>query len=85
MSIKDFAVRVTKKGKTRGRPSNMEILASELASKILEDNKEAIRLAMEDLGVYGTGITKIENGKAEHIKYFDFIDKDKIFNPKEEG
>jgi hypothetical protein len=50
MTVKDFPVRVTKKGKTRGRPSKAELGMSELMSWIINEPKyqEKVRQGIAD-------------------------------------
>lgn len=59
ISIKDFIVRVTKKGKTRGRPSKHELNASALLSYELKKNDKAIKKVMNDVMLYGKGIFEV--------------------------
>lgn len=59
ISIKDFYVRVKKKNKTRGRPSNLEIYTSQILSACLVEIRPEIYKAFEDVLLYGTGILEI--------------------------
>lgn len=59
MSIKDYSVRLRTKGKTRGRPSKLEMTASAIMSWQLKKNQSEITKAMVDMFVYGTGAMKI--------------------------
>lgn len=62
ISIKDLPVRVTKKGKKRGRPSKSELAMSKLISYEIKKpaNQKAIQKTLNDLFLYGAGIIEME-------------------------
>lgn len=58
VSIKDLPVRVTKKGKKRGRPSKAEMTMSKLCSHELKKSFGEIQKVINDMFFYGTGVYK---------------------------
>ena len=52
-SIKEFSVRATKRGKTRGRPSKEEMLMSAFLSYYHKKHYKEIRRKVFDIIVYG--------------------------------
>ena len=67
MKKSDFIVKVTKKGKTRGRPSKWELEVSSIMSNILKESEKAIHKAAVDSIIYGTGCVEIT--KEGKVKY----------------
>lgn len=57
-SIKDYLVRVTKKGKNRGRPSKFEHYMSKTISDVAKSKefKTEMERCINDMMMYGTGI-----------------------------
>jgi len=57
-SIKDYVVRVTKKGKNRGRPSKMEHYMSKMTSDVFKSDafQKEMNQCINDTLMYGTGI-----------------------------
>ena len=57
-SIKDYVVRVTKKGKKRGRPSKAELFMSRMVSEeFMKPNfQKEMNECVHDTLMYGTGI-----------------------------
>lgn len=61
ISIKDFPIRILKKGKKRGRPSKEELTMSKIMSFEMQkpSNKKSIKKFVKDLLFYGTGIVRV--------------------------
>lgn len=57
-SIKDLEVRINKKGKTRGRPSKVEIHMSKMMTEICKSDafQKEMNEYINDATLYGTGI-----------------------------
>ena len=68
MGIKDYAVRLRLKGKTRGRPSKLEKTASAIMSWHLKKNEPEIIKAMTDMMLYGNGAMKITDKGIKRVK-----------------
>ena len=62
-SVKDLALRVVRKGKTRGRPSKYEMYVSKIMSDLVEQNKDVISDIIADTTINGTGILRIKYKK----------------------
>lgn len=68
MGIKDFPVRLRAKGKTRGRPSKLEMTASAIMSWQLKKNESEITKAMTDVLLYGHGAMKVTTKGIKRVK-----------------
>ena len=70
-SIKSYPIRFHKKGKTRGRPSKGELWASEILSRVMENNgvKKALDTHLQNLMIHGQSDFKIvEQAIDEYLK-----------------